>query len=178
LNNLSPQYLGGGICGMRYDDFIKVGGFSETFKFYGGEDVQMGDSLNKLGIIIKYAPQAKADHFDTVSIERYRVKYMEAGREGIRLIISNNSNFFDKSPILFLLPPPHDESLKHMVLRLSITLVFNKYIEIMLRFIAKVTNRYDFLYSTLLYHMLFACWIYAGLKQDKSIGRSEVIYSD
>ncbi|MCG9900335.1 MAG: glycosyltransferase [Hydrotalea sp.] len=178
LSNLTPQYLGGGICGMKRFHFTKVGGFSESFTFYGGEDVQMGDSLNKLGVRIKYAPDARADHFDTVNIERYRVKYMEAGREGIRLIISTNSLFFKKSNIRFLLPPPKNESLKDMIMRILVTFALNKYTELLLRYIAKRTNRYGFLYSKILYHVLFACWMYAGLKQDRSIGRSQVIYSN
>lgn len=178
LNNLTPQYLGGGICGMRRSHFNKVGGFSESFTFYGGEDVHMGDSLNKFGVRIKYAPHARADHFDTVNIERYRVKYMEAGREGIRLIMSTNSRFFEKSAIRFLLPPPKNESINDMILRIIVTLALNKYSELLLRHIAKRTNRFGFLYSKILYHVLFACWMYAGLKQDRSIGRSQVIYSN
>lgn len=178
LMDLPPQYLGGGICGMRNEDFIKAGGFNESFTFYGGEDVEMGNSLRKIGVRIQYAPLAKADHYDSVNIDRYRVKFTEAGREGVKLILKSDIHFFDNSPIRFFLTPSKKESFKDELMRFFISLLLNKYSEFILRMIAKLTNRFGFLYSKKLYHILFACWMYIGLKDSRLIEKSEVQYNN
>ena len=178
LNDLPAQYLGGGICGMRYIDFKAVNGFNEHFTFYGGEDVEMGISLNQNGVRILYAPLAKADHYDSVDIDRYREKYMEAGREGVKLILKSDKNFYHYSPIQFILPSKTNNSIKSRVIRFFVPLLLGKYSEIVLRKIANITISHRILYSEYLYHALFACWMFAGLRDEKSVAKSKVKYSN
>jgi GT2 family glycosyltransferase len=178
LNDLPAQYLGGGICGMHFNDFKAVNGFSEHFTFYGGEDVEMGKSLKQNGVRILYAPLAKADHYDSVNIDRYREKYMEAGREGVKLILKTDKFFFDNSTIRFLLPFKTNSSIKDRIVRFFVPLFLGKFSEIVLRKIANITINHSILYSEHLYHALFACWMFAGLRDDKSVAKSKVKYSN
>lgn len=177
LQDLEPQYLGGGICGMRKSDYIKVSGFNETYLFYGGEDVEMGYSLKSVGVRIVYAMNAKADHYDTVTIDRYRSKYIESGREGIKLMLSRNHDFFKNSAIHYLLPIAKNESICSNAAKFIVQKLVGSTTENLLRFIAKFTNKKSSLYSKLLYHALFACWIYKGLKNEKKFEKSFVEYS-
>lgn len=177
LQDLDPQYLGGGICGMRKSDYIKVNGFNETYLFYGGEDVDMGYSLRSLGVRILYAPNAKADHYDTVTIDRYRSKYIESGREGIKLMLTRNPNFFKNSAIHYLLPVAKNDSIGVKVTKFVLQKLVGCTTENLLRSIAKLTNKKSGLYSKRLYHALFACWMYEGLKNEKEYEKSVVEYS-
>jgi GT2 family glycosyltransferase len=177
LQDLDPQYLGGGICGMRKSDYIKVNGFNETYLFYGGEDVDMGYSLQSAGVRILYAANAKADHYDTVTIDRYRSKYMESGREGIKLMLTRNPNFFKNSAIHYLLPVAKNESIGAKVAKFIVQKLVGGTTENLLRTIAKLTNKKSGLYSKRLYHALFACWMYQGLKNEKEFKKSVVEYT-
>ena len=178
LNDLSAQHFGGGICGIRRSDFINAGCFDESFKYYGGEDLAMGFSLKKNGIQIRYAPLAKADHYDEVEIERYRIKFTEAGREGVKLIFSIDRNFFNNSNFRFLLPINKKDNLISKSIKILISFFLNLYLEKILRNIAKLTNSVNFLFSNLLFHTLFSCWMYRGLNSKKSSIISKVQYKN
>lgn len=177
LSDLSPQYLGGGICGMRKSTFDLVNGFSEEYLFYGGEDVEMGYSLHKHNVKIVYADLAKADHFDSVVIDRYRSKYIESGREGIKLMLKKDPDFFNNSSIRYILPINQDDSLSDRFCKFAVSIALGSYTERILRFIAKLTNHYSLLYSKNLYHLLFACWMLDGIKDEKFIAKSTVEYN-
>jgi len=177
LSDLSPQYLGGGICGMSKNTFSLVKGFSEEYLFYGGEDVEMGYSLNRNNIRIAYAESAKADHFDSVIIDRYRNKYIESGREGIKLMLKKDPYFFNNSSIRYILPTSPDDSFSDRFCKFAVSIALSSYMEKSLRFIAKLTNRYSLLYSKYLYHLLFACWMFDGIKDKKFIAKSTVEYN-
>jgi glycosyltransferase involved in cell wall biosynthesis len=176
LQDLDPQYLGGGICGMRMSDYKKVNGFNETYLFYGGEDVDMGYSLQCVGVRIVYAANAKADHFDTVTIDRYRSKYIESGREGIKLMISRNPDFFKNSAINFLLPVSKKDRPFTRVAKKVVQWMLGSATENFLRSFAKLTNNKTYLFSKFLYHALCACWMYEGLRNDKTFQKSAVEY--
>ncbi len=178
LNDLPPQYFGSGICGLRTSDFLKVGGFNESFTFYGGEDIQFGYLLKRAGICIRYSSEAQANHYDTVNFDRYRLKFMEAGREGVRLILNTDSHFFDNLTMRFLLPSTKTEPIVEKVKKFAVHIFLNKWTELIIRIIAKLTNHYHFLYSKYIYHVLFACWIRAGLREDISKEKSKVNYSN
>ena len=176
LSNLAPQYLGGGICGMRKNVFNLVNGFSEEFLFYGGEDVDMGYNLMKNGIRIVLASEAKADHFDSVTIERYRDKYIESGREGIKLLLKKDPNFFIQSSIRYILPITSTDSFLERLYKKAFFLALGSHFECFLRFFSKLTNSYSILYSKYIFHLLFACWMYEGLNDEKYIIKSAVNY--
>ena len=178
LNDLPASYLGSGICGMHANDFKSIGGFNESFIFYGGEDVQLGLMLKQKGKRIKYVSDAKADHYDTVEFERYRIKFMEAAREGVSLILTTDKYFYKNDKLRFLFPLKKHDQFLDLFLKFFIPILINKYSEIVIRNIAKLTNRYSILYSKYLYHFLFACWMYAGLRDNRTERKSEVIYSD
>lgn len=178
LNDLSAQYFGGGICGVNRFDFISAGSFNESFKYYGGEDNAMGFSLKQMGVRICYAPKAKADHYDEVEIERYKVKFTEAGREGVKLILLIDSNFFDNSNFRFLLPISLKDNLLNKLIKIMLKFVLNSYLEKLLRNYLKLTNSTNFLFSKLLFHILFSCWMYQGLNSKSSTVESKVQYNN
>jgi GT2 family glycosyltransferase len=178
LTDLTPQFFGGGICGICLNDFKRIGGFNEVFKFYGGEDVQMGSALKNSGVRLVYACEARADHFDAVEIERYRSKYMEAAREGYLLIHQENPNFFDNSSVRFLLPSNKDAKISDKLISLILKLILNSFFEILLYKFVKRTNRINFLYNKYLYHLLFACWMSLGLRKKTRTNNSQVHYSN
>lgn len=178
LSDLSAQYFGGGICGICKDDFRKLGGFNEMFRFYGGEDVQMGSALKKLGVRLVFASRAKADHFDTVDIDRYRSKYIEAAREGYRDIYDIDSSFFDNSSIRFLLPLKKSSGMTEMILSVAVKMFVNRFTEALVFKFVSVTNRYSSLYNKYLYHFLFASWFRLGFQSKVKLNNSEVNYSN
>ena len=151
---------------------------NESFKYYGAEDLAMGFSLKKNAIRICYAPLAKADHYDEVEIERYRIKFTEAGREGVKLILSMDRNFFNNSNFRFLLPINKKDNLISKSIKILISFFFNSYLEKILRNIAKFTNSVNFLFSNLLFHILFSCWMFRGLNSKKSSIISNVQYKN
>lgn len=178
LCDLDPQYFGGGICGIRTSDFRFVKGFDETFQFYGNEDVEMGYQLKKSGVRIVYASDARADHFDTVYIDRYRNKYIESGREGIKLLLRHDRDFFKNSPMRYILPIGTEDSRKVKVIKFFIHLVLGTFTERVLRNLAKFTNQYSRFYSKYLYHALFACWMLQGVKDKGFRDKSQVEYNE
>jgi glycosyltransferase involved in cell wall biosynthesis len=178
LNDLPPQYFGGGICGMRSSDFIQIGGFNETYQFYGGEDVEMGYALKERGIKIIYVKNAKAEHYDNVQIDRYRSKYNEMGREGVKLIMQKDPDVFDGSSIKYLLPIKAKDSFQIKMIKFFAPFMFGKPIESLLRNIAYFTNESTYFYSDKLFHILMACWIYEGLQDKSTKSKSNVEYDN
>lgn len=178
LCDLNPQHFGGGICGMRLSDFKLAQGFNEGFLFYGGEDVEMGYNLKQVGVRIAYAARAKADHYDSVFIDRYRHKYIESGREGIKLLLKRDKYFFKYLFMRFMLPVTEEDSFKTRLIKFLIHLSLGPFTERILRSLAKITNKYSFFYSQRLYHILFACWMREGVKNENYTGRSMVEYKE
>jgi GT2 family glycosyltransferase len=54
---------------IRKEDFLKVGGFDNGFRQYGGEDYELGYRLLKSGVELVVDRRASAQHFHRTSVE-------------------------------------------------------------------------------------------------------------
>lgn len=62
------------------DLFLELGGFDETFPLAGGEDRELCDRLNHLGVPLLYAPEALIDHYHHLSPRAYWRQHFRYGR--------------------------------------------------------------------------------------------------
>lgn len=60
--------------------FREIGGFDETFPLAGGEDRELCDRLNHLGVPQLFAPAAVIDHFHQLSARAYWRQHFRYGR--------------------------------------------------------------------------------------------------
>jgi GT2 family glycosyltransferase len=56
-----------GNASLRRDNILKAGLFDENFKEYGWEDIELGYRLHKMGIPVRFLPQALNHHLHPVS---------------------------------------------------------------------------------------------------------------
>jgi glycosyltransferase involved in cell wall biosynthesis len=91
--DLPGQYFGSLNCSARRSDIIAVGMFDSAFRHYGGEDEDLGLSLKRAGVTITFGENARTVHFDEITLDRYKVKYRENGRWGLRTLVDKHPDY-------------------------------------------------------------------------------------
>jgi GT2 family glycosyltransferase len=66
--------------------FRAVGGFDEGFTGWGCEDVELGHRLLRAGYEIRFDPDARAEHEQTLTLEQYSANNISNGRNMVRAI--------------------------------------------------------------------------------------------
>lgn len=79
LNQPRPAYLVTANCLVWKPAFIKVGGFNETIKLAGGEDIDLGFKLLNLGTLA-YAFESLAEHDFRNSLLDFRERFIRYGK--------------------------------------------------------------------------------------------------
>jgi GT2 family glycosyltransferase len=171
-HDLPGHYLGSLNCSIRREQLREVGCFDERFRHYGGEDENLGYALRGIGVRIVFGHNARTTHYDDVSIERYRVKYIETGREGLRLLASNNPDYRRSSWVGYLLP--HDDS-GAARFRQRVGSAFRRILSVpvarLLERWARATNGMRVLYCAPVYRLLLAAWMAEGMRsQVRGVG--------
>ncbi len=69
----------------RRESWVKIGGFDENFREYGGEDTDFGLRIAALGVPFIFEPRALSYHLHTVSYSSHRRKAFSEGRSMVRL---------------------------------------------------------------------------------------------
>jgi GT2 family glycosyltransferase len=166
LENLPPHYFGGLNSSARRVDLIAVGLFDERFRYYGCEDEDLGYCLRRIGVRLVFAEEARTTHYDDVSISRYRLKYIEAGREGLRAMLAKNPEYAELTKIGFLLPIQlRRDSWNKIVVKCFLSVATCSGLGMLAEAIAKVSDRWSLTYCPLLYRFLTALWLRQGFRQ-------------
>lgn len=167
LNNLSPENFGAGISAIKKSHFLKIGGFSTEFRHYGCEDVFCGQLLKEAGVDLVFAGEARATHYDTVFLNRYRTKAYETANKGWPILFDRFPGLLKSSSIRWLMPRNSADSLREKIIKSFLFILLNKYSSFLFEKISMLTNNVPWLYSFLLHRLLFASWYYNGLRQKK-----------
>jgi len=176
LTNLPPNYLGGLNHSIRKEDLVAVGLYDTSFRYYGGEDEYMGYSLKKLGVRIVFSEEAKSIHYDNISISRYKIKYMEAGREGLPIMIKKNPDYKKTTKIGWLMPIEMGrDSLINIFRKVAIQCILNRVTLKLIETFAIATDNWPWAYYQYVYRLLTAGWFLQGFRS-KERGRGIVNY--
>jgi glycosyltransferase involved in cell wall biosynthesis len=70
--------------------FKKAGGFRTDLLGWGGEDVDLGCKLNKLGVPLRYIETAEVRHPSVTSLESYFARLFHFGRVNLPVLIGDN----------------------------------------------------------------------------------------
>ncbi len=174
LTDLGAQHFGIGNSSFWKDDAICVGLLDQRFRFYGGEDVFFGHQLKKRGVRLCFCPDAKGLHVDEVSFERQKLKVMQSARNGLKILLHEAPEVFQKSPLRYLLAVDQSQdTAKTKLIKACMRVVMNPPFSSMCEAFARATDGRGVFYSSSMFHYLVACWTYAGLREGKS--SSEIV---
>jgi glycosyltransferase involved in cell wall biosynthesis len=159
LNNLPPQYFGGGISSVRKDRMITLGMFDMSFVKYGGEDEDMGYRLSQSGVRIMYCDNAKAVHHDTVSLTRFKAKAIEWKRNAFPIISAKQQGYFERTNLRFLMPIKFEnDGVWVTVKKVLLKCMLSKPVVFLLEKWALYTDTISFFYFPSIYRALMAGW--------------------
>ena len=163
--NLPARCFGAGNCSARQSDLVAVGLFDPRFRYYGGEDEDMGYSLRRSGVRIAFAEDARTMHHDEVSIQRYKTKLMEGARYGLATTLAKSPDYVETTQLIYLLPVDRRrDSPSRLARKLLVGILCNPPISIVLEWWARRTDDIPWLYSQSLYRLLTASWLYQGYR--------------
>jgi glycosyltransferase involved in cell wall biosynthesis len=175
-SNLPARCFGTLNASVHRDDAIRVGMFDTAFRYYGGEDFYFGHCLRLAGMRICFCEEARTTHCDEVSIERYKMKYQETTREGVRTIRDKDPSAIDETGLRPLMPVEWaSDSISSIVTKWTIRGVLNGAVLSALEYWARATDRYSILSCKACFRALLAGWYLQGLRS-KDVGRGEVTY--
>jgi glycosyltransferase involved in cell wall biosynthesis len=164
--NLPARFFGTGNCSVRRSDLIAVGLFDARFRYYGGEDEDMGHSLRCAGVRIVFGPDAGGIHHDEVSLDRYKAKLMECARYALATTRAKSPEYVETTQVVYLLPINRQrDSASRVARKLVIGLLCKPPISRVLEWWATHIDHVPRLYSQSLYRLLTASWVYRGYRQ-------------
>ena len=176
--NLPPMFFGGGITSVRRTDLLAVGLFDCSFRYARGEDEYMGYLLWKLGVRIIFGEAARALHYDTTSISRYKLKSIEVSRVGqevlgaYEVILDKAPEYFELTKLRFVLPIDRQkDSYARIIIKLGIRIALNPVVVFLLERWTIITDHYPWLYCGPLYRALIAGWHLQGQRSEQQRGR-------
>jgi GT2 family glycosyltransferase len=174
-DNLSPQYFGGGISSTRRSALKSVGMFDTSFVKYGGEDEDMGYRLNQYGVRICFTENAKAIHFDTVSIHRFKLKAIEWKKNAFPVILRKQPKYFDQTNFKYLMPVSFfQDNISVLAKKIFIRVTLNKISVFLLEQIIIITDGINLLYSPLIIRALYAGWFLNVTESNTNDSKSSV----
>jgi GT2 family glycosyltransferase len=150
--------FGGGICGISSALFNELSGFQGEFKFYGSEDVELGQKILLLGGKIRFCKNARVTHYDLVDPLRLKLKTIENAAYGLWYLHRNHQSMIKN----------------HKVINLLIFICRYKNLSILLCYFIKIIEKPLFIFSKLiegkrrfyfplLYKILMLFWTFIGL---------------
>lgn len=163
VRNLHPRFLGSGISSVRRSDLLAIGMFDETAASYGYEDHIFGQRLRDAGVRLVFGENARALHLDEVTVDWYRAKMLETGRDGIPLLSERYPDFLKETGVAHLLPVEWgvDRGMR-LASKLAVRGVLNPVTVWLLERWARSTDHIGALYSPRLYRALTAGWLLRG----------------
>ncbi len=177
-SNLHPRFLIGAAASIRKADLQRAGSLSGMANSYGFEDHILAHALHRLGIRIVFAPEARAEHHDSVALAWYRAKLQEAARDGIPMLRRRAPEFLEETAYAKLLPADWSEDgAGRLVVKTLLRAALNPLTILALEAWARATDRIGWLYQPTVYRALSAGWFLQGLRMQPDGGRL-VVYGD
>jgi glycosyltransferase involved in cell wall biosynthesis len=164
-------------CSVRRSDLVAVGLFDPRFRYYGGEDEDMGHALRRSGVRIVFGEEARTAHHDEVSLERYKSKLTELAHYGLAVAQTKNPEYIETTQMVYLLPIERNDSALRRARKLLFSILCNRPVNVMLEWWARRTEGIPWLYSQSPYRLLTASWLYQGYRS-KGIPDLRVEYGD
>lgn len=159
FNDLSAQYFGGGISSAKKSIITEAGMFDQNFVKYGGEDEDMGYRLKKMGTRICFSEGAKAIHYDTVSLQRLKLKAIEWKRNAFPIILKKQPDYFLHTNLRYLIPIDfRNDNISLITKKISVRVILNLFTVQMLEKFALNTDRLKFFYLPIVFRALMAGW--------------------
>mgnify|MGYP003587623473 CR=1 FL=1 len=147
----------------RKSDVVRCGGFDPALRFYGGEDVVLGYRLTAAGVAIRFCRDAVTTHVDDVSLERYKMKMREAGREGLPVVMEKYPALVEETQVRWLLPARWGAEPVHVALGKCLLRVgLNSMALRSLEWWARATDKRERLASRWVFRALLAGWTLEG----------------
>lgn len=164
-DDLHPRFLIGAVCSLHRADLLAVGPYDETIRYYGCEDHIFAQALHRSGVRIRFAPEARALHYDSVAMEWHRTKLLETARNGIPALLRHAPEFVEDTGYADLLPIDwkRDKGIRlgrKLLLRAGLNPVTVR----LLQAWASATDRVGFLYAPVVCRALSAGWFVQGLR--------------
>ena len=159
--DLPAKNFGGGISSMQRSLFVALSGFDTKFIKYGGEDEEMGCRIKKAGTRIVFIESAKAIHYDTVNLSRFRLKMEEWSQNALPILVNKHPEYLSSTALGTIMIRELD-SFPTCLLQLALKCIFSCSL---LSFLEKMLSRTDGLkmfYFPKCYRLLIAGWIYNG----------------
>lgn len=174
--DLHPRFLIGAVCSLRRADLHAVGPYDESIRYYGCEDHILAQALHRSGVRIRFAPDARALHYDSVSMNWHRAKLQETARNGIPALLRHAPEFVEDTGYADLLPVDRrrDRGLRlarKLLLRAGLNGLTLRLLESWLA----ATDRIGFLYAPRVCRALSAGWVLQGLRMSPD-GPRLVVY--
>ncbi|MDR7422324.1 MAG: glycosyltransferase [Armatimonadota bacterium] len=82
-DGMSPYHVVTRNFSVAADAFHRAGGFDETFRGYGWEDIELAFRLARAGVTLRFEPAAIGWHYHVQTLDELRVKMREAGRGAV-----------------------------------------------------------------------------------------------
>lgn len=83
-----PAYLTSQNLRLPKRAFLAAGGFRSDLPGWGGEDLDLGYRLARLGVALRYRPEADARHPSVTDVKGYLARLERFGRENLPALIS------------------------------------------------------------------------------------------
>jgi GT2 family glycosyltransferase len=174
--DLHPRFLIGAVCSLRRADLLAVGPYDESIRYYGCEDHILAHALRRSGVRIRYAPDARALHYDSVAMSWHRAKLQETARNGIPALLRHAPDFIEDTGYADLLPPDRASDRAGRIARkLLLRAGLNRLTLRLLETWAAATDRVGFLYAAPVCRALSAGWFLQGLRMSPG-GPRLVVY--
>jgi glycosyltransferase involved in cell wall biosynthesis len=165
FNDLPSRFFGTLNCSARRSDLLRVGLFDARYRYYGGEDENMGHALSLAGVRIVFAENARTVHQDEVSIARYKTKLIESAHYGLVVTSAIAPDYVASTRLSLVLPmDARRDSLRQLGLKFVIGLLCRPPVSWLLERWARSTDRLRWLYSWPLTRLLTASWVYYGYR--------------
>lgn len=78
-HGMSPYHVVTRNFSVDAEAFRRVGGFDETFRGYGWEDIELAFRLVRAGVTLRFEPAAAGWHYHPQTLDELRAKMREAG---------------------------------------------------------------------------------------------------
>ena len=97
-NSLSGRYFTSNNFYISRDNFIRIGGFDDAFKGWGGEDIDFGLALESQEIPIKHEPQAVTYHYHRRTVQSIAADFYAFGAGSFAHLLKKQPHFLNQIP--------------------------------------------------------------------------------
>ena len=167
--NLPPKHFAGGATSVSNVAALESGLFDSCFTTYGGEDIEYGVRLHKIGTRLLFCKNALVRHHDDISLDRYKLKLIECTRGQYKKYIESKSPELAGSSISLLAAISwREDRLTTIVKSLVLRAIATKWVLFLLEWFVRRSDRLRWLYFPQMYSLLCGAWMMEAIKSPAS----------